>query len=186
MIELEVWGPHALFTRPDTETPASYAVPTPSAARGIVEAIYYHPGLKWVIDRIYVLHPIQFTTLHLPRRRPDESPDARVLQDVRYVIQAHFTMTPQAAESDNPGKFQDIVRRRMARRQSFHTPYFGRREFPAQFRSWPGGWIPAIPDTQDLGEMLYDFDYTAPGGAKPLFFHAVLRRGVLEVPKLPL
>lgn len=186
MIHLEVWGPRALFTWPGGAQRVSYEVMTPSAARGIVEAIYYHPGLKWIIDRIYVLRPIQFMALDMPRGRLPVFEAAQVLRDVHYVIQAHFTMTPQAAKSDNPGKFQDIVRRRMERGQSFHAPYFGCREFPAQFCRWRGGRIPAIPDTRDLGEMLYDFDYAAPGGAQPVFFHAALRRGILEVPKLSL
>ena len=64
MIQLEVWGPYALFTRGEMKVErASYDVPTPSAARGIVESIYLHPGMRWVIRRIYVLNPIEFTTI---------------------------------------------------------------------------------------------------------------------------
>lgn len=64
MIQLEVWGDYALFSRPELKVERmSYDVPTPSAARGIVEAVYFHPGLKWVIDRIYVLSPIRFTSV---------------------------------------------------------------------------------------------------------------------------
>lgn len=74
-----------------------------------------------------------------------------LLQDVHYVIEAHFEMTDKAAPSDNPGKFQDIVTRRMERGQCFHTPYFGCREFPVSFRRWPGGPIPTIDETRDLG-----------------------------------
>ena len=64
MIQLEVWGPYALFRRPELKVErASYDVPTPSAARGMVEAIYYHPGLRWHIDRIYVMNPIRFVSI---------------------------------------------------------------------------------------------------------------------------
>ena len=64
MIQLEVWGAYALFSRPELKVErVSYDVPTPSAARGIVEAVYYHPGLRWVIDRIHVLNPIRFVTI---------------------------------------------------------------------------------------------------------------------------
>lgn len=64
MIQLEVWGPYALFTRGEMKVErVSYDVPTPSAARGIVESLYYHPGIRWHIRRIYVLNPIEFTTI---------------------------------------------------------------------------------------------------------------------------
>ena len=106
---------------------------------------------------------------------------AMVLQDVHYVIEAEFEMTDRAAPSDNPGKFQDIVTRRMSRGQCFHTPYLGCREFPAAFRAWPGGPIPTIEETRDLGFMLYDFDYTDPQNITPMYFHAKLEHGVLNV-----
>lgn len=104
-----------------------------------------------------------------------------VLQDVHYVIEAHFDMTEKAAPSDNPGKFQDIVTRRMERGQCFHTPYLGCREFPASFRRWPGGPIPTITETRDLGLMLYDFDYSDPQNITPTYFRARLENGVIHV-----
>ena len=103
-----------------------------------------------------------------------------LLQDVHYVIEAHFEMTDKAAPSDNPGKFQDIVTRRMERGQCFHTPYFGCREFPVSFRRWPGGPIPTIDETRDLGLMLYDFDYSDPAAIIPTYFRARLEHGVLN------
>ena len=63
-ISLEVWGDYALFTRPEMKVErVSYDVMTPSAARGLIEAIYWHPGLRWVIDCIHVCAPIRFTNL---------------------------------------------------------------------------------------------------------------------------
>ena len=206
MIRLEVWGKYALFSRPELKVErVSYDVPTPSAARGLVESIYFHPGLNWNIRKIYVLSPIKFTNI---RRNEVKSKllaqDARsaimgsksdlyiaasqqivqraamVLQDVHYVIEAEFEMTDRAAPGDNPGKFQDIVTRRMAKGQCFHTPYFGCREFPANFRPWVGGSVPTIPETKDLGIMLYDFDYSDPANITPLYFHAKLENGVLN------
>ena len=207
MIQLEVWGDYALFSRPELKVERmSYDVPTPSAARGLVEAIYYHPGLCWHIDRVYVLEPIRFvsvcrnevdsklpataaraaaqgskTPLYLPSSQSIVPRASLVLQKVDYVIEAHFTMTDRAAPGDNPGKFQDIVTRRMERGQCFHTPYFGCREFPAYFRRWPGGPIPAIDETRDLGLMLYDFDYTDPKNITPTYFRARLDHGVVEM-----
>lgn len=207
MIQLEVWGDYALFTRPELKAERmSYDVPTPSAARGIVEAIYFHPGLKWHIDRIHVLKPISFTSIrrnevdkklsHSKARgaaqgsgKPvelisTESISQRastVLQQVHYVIEAHFTMTNKAAPGDNPGKFQDIVTRRMRKGQCYHTPYFGCREFPVKFRPWSGEAIPAIEETRNLGLMLYDFDYSDPQNITPLYFRAKLEQGVLNI-----
>lgn len=206
VIQLEVWGPYALFSRPELKVErCSYDVPTPSAARGLVEALYFHPGLQWHIDKIYVLNPIRFVSirrnevaskvssrnvrqaaqgsaqpLYLAASQEIVQRASLLLQDVHYVIEAHFTMTDRAAPSDNPGKFQDIVTRRMERGQCFHTPYFGCREFPAAFRRWPGGTIPAIGETRDLGLMLYDFDYSDPQNITPTYFRARLEHGVLD------
>ena len=187
----------------------SYDVMTPSAARGLIEAIYWHPGLKWVIDRIHVCAPIRFTNLR--RNEVKSTISARttrtvmergqgelylctsadiqqraslLLQDVRYVIEAHFDMTDRAAPGDNAGKFQDIVKRRIQKGQFSHQPYFGCREFPAQFR-WCDKF-PPCPDelqgTRDLGWMLYDLDYTDPQNIRPRFFRGKLEDGVLQVP----
>ena len=206
MIQLEVWGAYALFSRPELKVErVSYDVPTPSAARGIVEAVYYHPGLRWVIDRIHVLNPIRFVgirrnevtdkisgrnvrqaaqgggqPLYLVTSQKIVQRSSLLLQDVHYVIEAHFEMTDKAAPSDNPGKFQDIFTRRMERGQCFHTPYFGCREFPVSFRRWPGGPIPTIDETRDLGLMLYDFDYSDPAAITPTYFRARLEHGVLN------
>ena len=206
MIQLEVWGAYALFSRPELKVErVSYDLPTPSAARGIVEAVYYHPGLRWVIDRIHVLNPIRFVSirrnevtdkisgrnvrqaaqgggqpLYLVSSQKIVQRSSLLLQDVHYVIEAHFEMTDKAAPSDNPGKFQDIVTRRMERGQCFHTPYFGCREFPVSFRRWPGGPIPTIDETRDLGLMLYDFDYSDPAAITPTYFRARLEHGVLN------
>ena len=206
MIQLEVWGPYALFSRPELKVERySYDVLTPSAARGIVEAVYFHPGLKWHIDRIYVLSPIRFVSvrrnevaskisgrnvrqaaqgggqpLYLATPQEIVQRASLLLQDVHYVIEAHFDMTDKAAPSDNPGKFQDIVKRRMERGQCYHTPYFGCREFPAYFQRWTGGSIPTIDESRDLGLMLYDFDYSDPQNITPTYFHAQLEHGVLN------
>ena len=184
----------------------SYDVPTPSAARGIVEAVYFHPGLRWHIDRIYVLNPISFTSirrnevlskisarnvrqaaqggrqeLYLAAPQEIVQRSSLLLQDVHYVIEAHFEMTSKAAPSDNPGKFQDIVTRRMEKGQCYTTPYLGCREFSASFRRWAGGPIKTIHETRDLGLMLYDFDYTDPQNITPTYFRAKLENGILNV-----
>ena len=209
MIQLEVWGPYALFTRGEMKVErVSYDVPTPSAARGIVESLYYHPGIRWHIRRIYVLNPIEFTTIRrnevkskilgstamrIAQGKEDEpylvttkqivQRASMVLTNVHYVIEAEFEMLPEkAAPGDNPGKFQDILRRRLAKGQCYHQPCFGCREFPANFREWHGRAedIPALPLTQDLGFMLYDLDYSDPENIRSQFFRAKLENGVLD------
>ena len=209
-ISLEVWGDYACFTRAEMKTErVSYDVMTPSAARGLLESIYWHPGMRWVIDRIHVCAPIRFTNLrrnevkstvsarsarrvmergkgelNLVTSQEIQQRAAMLLRDVRYVIDAHFDITDQAAEGDNAGKFQDIIKRRVRRGQFYSQPYFGCREFPAQFKMCES--LPPCPEelkgVRDLGYMLWDLDYSDPEAIAPLFFRAALRDGVLEVP----
>lgn len=206
-IKLEVWGDYACFSRPEMKVErVSYDVITPSAARGLLEAIYWHPGLRWKIDAIYVLSAIKMTNikrnevksriplsnvrtaitggrveLFLNTSEDIQQRSSLVLRDVHYVIEAHFEMTDKANPTDNPGKFQDIVTRRIRRGQCFHQPYFGCREFPARFREWAGGDIPAIQETRDLGYMLWDMDYSDPKNIRPQFFRAKLEQGILRL-----
>lgn len=209
-ISLEVWGDYACFTRPEMKTErVSYDIMTPSAARGLLESIYWHPGMRWVIDRIHVCAPIRFTNLrrnevkstisarsartvmergkgelYLATSQDIQQRAAMLLRNVHYIIDAHFDITDQAADSDNAGKFQDIVKRRIRRGQFYSQPYFGCREFPAQFKACEA--LPSCPEelkgVRDLGYMLWDLDYSDPKNITPLFFRAALQDGVLEIP----
>ena len=203
---MEVWGLTACFTRPEMKTErVSYDVPTPSAARGMIESIYYHPGLKWTIDRIWVLNPIQFMNLRrnevsskisasnvmqeanggkqscIVTTQDIQQRAAMMLKDVRYVIEAHFDMTDKANASDNPGKFQDIVKRRLRKGACYAAPYLGTRECTAHFRLWEGGAIESIDETRDLGYMLYDMDYSDPEHIQPMFFRAKMEHGCIDL-----
>ena len=205
-ILMEVWGPMACFTRPEMKTErVSYEVPTPGAVRGMIESVFFHPGLRWVPDRIWVLNRIQFMNV---RRNEVKSKvltsavlqeanggkagaiftsediqqrAAMLLKDVHYVFEAHFEMTEQANPSDNHGKFQDIIKRRLRRGACYSTPYFGCRECTAHFRLWEGGEIPAIDEKRDLGYMLYDMDYSDPTDIQPMFFRARMEHGVIDL-----
>lgn len=211
-ISLEVWGDYACFSRPEMKVErVSYDVMTPSAARGLIEAIFWHPGLRWVIDRIQVCEPIRFTNirrnevkdvisartvktvmdqrqgeLYLATPNSIQQRAAMVLKDVRYVIDAHFELTDKAAPGDNAGKFQEMTRRRIEKGQFYHQPCFGVREFPAHFQMC--AVRPACPDElkgeRDLGWMLLDMDYSDPANIRPKFFRAIMRDGVIEVPPL--
>ena len=150
-VRLEVWGDFACFTRPELKVERfSYPVITPSAARGVLEALFWHNGLKWVIDRLYVLSKIQYANirrnelkakisasnvvnfagkgqgeLYLSARENIQQRASTVLKAPHYVIEAHFEMTGQANPSDNPGKFREMFTRRARKGQCWHMPYFG-------------------------------------------------------------
>jgi CRISPR-associated protein Cas5d len=162
-IRLHVWGENACFTRPEMKVErVSYDVITPSAARGILEAIHWKPAIRWVIDEIEVLRPIRFESIRrnevaskisarnvgtamkagsteglymlVDEGKERQQRAATILRDVAYVIRAHFELTAQAGEDDNEGKHLDIFNRRARKGQCFHHPYLGTREFPATFR----------------------------------------------------
>ena len=206
-LQVEVQGDYALFSRPELKVErVSYDVITPSAARGLIEAIYWHPGFNVLIDRIHVMNPIRFTNIRRNEVKSKAAASAvqsmmtgtgpapmictsadiqqrasMLLRDVHYVIDAHFELTDKATPSDNEGKFKDIFRRRLEKGQCFHQPCFGCREFPAKFRAWQGGPVPTNGETRDLGIMLFDMDYSNPRSIQPTFFHAELKNGVMEV-----
>ena len=148
-IQVEVWGDYALFSRPEFKVEhVSYDTMTPSAARGLLESIYWHPGLRWRIDRIHVCSPIRFTNirrnevkdtisarkvktvmekgqgeLYLATPESIQQRAAMVLRDVHYVIDAHFEMTQRANPGDNPGPFRpdgERCSRRQRRKVSGH------------------------------------------------------------------
>ena len=206
-VRMEVWGDYAIFSRPECKAERmSYDVPTPSAARGMLESVFYHPGLRYSIDKIYIMSPIRFTnirrnevkskllassvrsaiqgdarSLYIATSQDIQQRASLMLRDVHYVIEAHFDMTERANPSDNPGKFQDIIKRRLRRGQAYSQPYLGCRECTAHFGLWEGGEIPTIPETRDLGLVLYDMDYTDLNNITPMFFRAKMVNGVVDV-----
>lgn len=180
-VRIECWGDYACFTRPEMKVErVSYDVMTPSAARGLVEAIFWHPGLRYVIDEIDVMNPIQMTNV---RRKEDiVQRAALILKNVRYCIHVHFEMTEKANASDNAGKFREMLCRRARKGQCYHQPYLGCREFPAGFRLVEDDeTVIPYPVTQDLGFMLYDMDFSDLQHITPRFFHARLEKGVMDL-----
>ncbi|MDC7265786.1 MULTISPECIES: type I-C CRISPR-associated protein Cas5c [unclassified Shinella] len=209
-IRLKVSGDYGCFTRPEMKVErVSYDVLTPSAARGILEAIHWKPAIRWVVDAIHVLSPIRFQTIRrneVGHKAPagkiksamkrgdledlnllvDEDRQQRasiVLVAPAYVIEAHFEMTAKAGPDDNEGKHLDTFNRRAARGQCFHQPCLGTREFSARFELLdPAAPTPAaIPESRDLGFMLFDIDHQAPG-RPAMFYRAVMQEGVIKVP----
>ncbi len=211
-IRLHVWGDYACFTRPEMKVErVSYDVMTPSAARGILEAVHWKPAIRWVIDRIHVLKPIRFETirrnevgsripvagrtgvkaamkrgstdgLHLAVDADRQQRATLALRDVAYVIEAHFEMTPRAGEEDTPAKHLDMFRRRATKGQCFHRPALGCREFVADF-AWVDEPPPsALPAEQRNRDLGWMlYDIDFADARRPMFFRAWLEDGVLDV-----
>jgi CRISPR-associated protein Cas5d len=208
-IKLKVWGDYACFTRPEMKVErVSYDVMTPSAARGILEAIHWKPAIRWVIDKIHVLHPIKFDNVRrnevaskIPKPNPatvmskekrlyylvDDGKNRQqrattLLRNVAYIIEAHFEMTNKAGTDDNEGKHLSIFNRRAQNGQFFHQPCLGCREFPASFelieKEIPASYYKG--HTKDLGYMLLDIDFN--NKRTPLFFKAVMKNGIICPP----
>ena len=209
-ILLHVWGEWACFTRPELKAERySYEVMTPSAAIGILSAIYWKPEIRWHIDKIHVLKPIKLVSIRRNEVSAKATPpksdviknggEARlgllveetrqqrsstILQDVDYLIEAHFS------------------KRRAMKGQSFHQPYFGTREFPVSFEWWdqstpPPSSLPPDQQNRNLGMMLHEVEFVPDKKGKiissldgkklsavPHFFPAELKSGILHVPSL--
>ncbi len=204
---LKVWGDYACFTRPEMKVErVSYDVMTPSAARGILEAILWKPAIHWVVTRIDVLKPIQWFSIRrnevasvISKRNVsqamksgkkdlaiyvDEDRQQRastLLRDVAYLIHARFDLINPGPE-DTEGKFLGMFERRASKGQSFHRPYLGTREFAAQFELIPkDNPLPKpIDKTEELGWVLYDLDYE--DHYRPRFFKARLEQGRMTIP----
>lgn len=207
-IKLHVWGDFALFTRPEMKAErVSYDAMTPSAARGILEAIHWKPSIRWVVDRIHVLQPIRFMNIRrnevgsrisagtarkamtsgsgvlgmvIEEERQQRA--SLVLRDVAYLIEAHFELLNS---NEHPGKHLDQFNRRARRGQCFHRPYLGCREFDAAFAlvegDMPTSKLAGTPEgDRDLGFMLHDIDFDNEMTAR--FFRAEMRNGVIDVP----
>ncbi|TWT35608.1 CRISPR-associated protein Cas5 [Posidoniimonas corsicana] len=184
-IAVRIWGDYACFTRPETKVERlSYDVITPSAARGILEAIYWKPQVRWVVERIHVYKPPRFTNLRRNEvaskasaanakkamngtlKEPlalyvDEVRQQRaatILRDVEYIIEARFDLLDH---SDPIAKHYNMFKRRAEKGQCFHRPYLGNREFPCDFE-WVEGPIPEseLAGERDLGLMLHDMVFT--------------------------
>jgi len=184
-VKLKVWGDYACFTRPEMKAErVSYDVITPSAARGILEAIYWKPEMRWVVNRLYVLKPIRFTyvrrneldckipsgsvrnamngntsSLGIAVEEHRQQRAAMVLRDVCYGIEATIQVLQVDETQDTPeAKHLAQFNRRVKNGQCFHHPYLGTREFPAHFE--PVEDFPPCPESlrgeRNLGYMLHD------------------------------
>ena len=194
-VSVKVWGDFACFTRPEMKVErVSYDVITPSAARGILEAIFWKPEFTWLIRRIEVLEPIrtfsmvrnEVSSVVSPRSEHINIGENRTqrhtlgLQKVAYIIHADVCLRAHA--TDDVAKYRDQFRRRLDRGQCYHRPYLGCREFACYFEK-PTGAEQPIDYTADLGYMLLDMEYSRTK-ITPHFFRAQINRGIVDVPEI--
>lgn len=211
-VSVKVWGDYACFTRPEFKVErVSYRVITPSAARGLLEAVFWKPEFWYEIREIGVLNLGSQTVvlrnelserqgkkpIFVERQRQQRS--SLVLKDVAYLIRAEMVLKSHA--TDPIYKYRDQFNRRLDRGQCHHTPYLGTREFATAFAP-PDGELPNADLSLDLGPMLFDLAYVedeerdelefvrhgsdgaekVKGYVRPLFFSARLEKGWLRVP----
>lgn len=182
-IAIRIRGEYACFTRPETKVERhSYDMITPSAARGVLEAIYWKPAVRWVVERIHVYNEPRFTNLRrnevaskasaanakkamngtakgalaLYADEDRQQRAATILRDVDYVIEARFELID---DSEPVAKHYNMFKRRAEKGQCFHRPYLGNREFPCDFE-WVEGEVPKSElGFRDFGMMLHDIDF---------------------------
>lgn len=209
--KLLVQGERALFTRPEMKAErVSYDVITPSAARGILEAIHWKPAIRWVIDKIHVLEPIRFENLkrneiahkvssdkvtdgmkngdlaevvyYVDQGKNRQPRASTLLRDVAYVIEAHFELTAKAGD-DTEAKHAEMFRRRASNGQCFHQPCLGTREFPAEFELLDGPPPPSrLPAEQRNRDLGWMlYDIDFANSMTPLFYRPQMVDGIIDV-----
>lgn len=210
-VKLKVWGDYACFTRPEMKAErVSYDVMTPSAARGILEAIYWKPAIRWIIDRIHVINPIRFDNIRRNEIGVEGSSGTKIpINKVKRAIKNNTTaieifiedVRQQRAamvlrdvryvieahfeitgnKDDNSAKHKEMFERRVEKGQCVYRPYFGCREFPVNFELIKDK-IPKseLEGTIDLGWMLHDIDFE--NNMEPKFFRAQMIDGVINIP----
>jgi CRISPR-associated protein Cas5d len=203
---VRVRGEMACFTRPEFSTErVSYEIMTPSAARGVLEAILWKPAIRWEVLSIALLNEVRWIEFRrnevnsristrdaasaalngtaLREFYADEDRAQRntlALRDVDYVVETRLHMTGRAGPEDNPVKFREMFARRLEKGQQHYHPYLGCREFPAIVTEAEGA-PPPRDETRPLGLMLHDIMFGVPNEAR--FFEANLEHGVLRVPE---
>lgn len=206
---VRVWGDSACFTRPEFKAErVTYDVMTRSAAKGIMDGIYWHDFCQWIIEDLYVCKPGTFGQVRrneiknllnssgmitairnhgeLPSIDPAEDRTQRstiYLKDVEYVIRARLDADLSKVDIH---KVWGIIHARLRKGAAYHQPYLGCREHPAFFEEVQGP-----PDSCpiqligkiDLGRMFWGMDWSDVNNPKPLFHHAVMENGHISFPE---
>jgi len=206
-VRIKVSGDFACFTRPEAKVErASYPLPTPSAARNILDAICWKPEMRWIVTSITLLKPIKYASLRRNEVQSKLSPvsikrwigdpslyhpleagagagtdgtprNTLLLRDVSYIIEA-YPLIFDTSGDNTPQKYSAMLTRRAEKGQCYQQPSLGCREFAARFEPAQGDEKPH-PATEDIGRMLYDIVFS-PEGNRPLFFSARLENGTMD------
>ncbi len=210
--KIRIKGEYALFSRPEMKVErVSYDVPTPSALVGLISAVFWHPGVKYVIDRIVVYREPDFVnirrnelsekvSLSLVKKQMNGTGDASVsaaelrtqrasllLKNVDYGVEFHFVLTDERDENMTEEKCYNILLRRLRKGQYFHKPCLGCREFPADVTLEETLPPSELRGDVDLGYMLYDLQYkkradgSPSDSAEPRFYRPHMIDGVIDV-----
>lgn len=208
IVQVRVQGPWACFTRPEMKVErVSYPVMTPSAARGVLDAILWKPQFRWVVLRIDVLAPIRlqsvqrnevkkkvavggdrgvaawmkdstkFQPLYAGAGSDDATPRTTLALRDVSYVIHARPHVYQVTVDDHPIKYVAMFQRRVEAGQCFHRPYLGCREFACDFCPATGAET-RIEDNQEIGRMLYDIVYRDASN-RPVFFDARLEHGTL-------
>jgi CRISPR-associated protein Cas5d len=183
-VSVKVWGPFACFTRPEFGVErVSYPTMTPTAAVGLLDAIFWKPEFRWRIVAIDTLRPVQWIqvrrneitsrqTAQIAKRWADGDDDgfdvAATNESGKLINRAqragllltdvgyvvHAEVALLAHSDAHPAKYRDQLRRRVTRGQCFERPYLGCREFSAQFADPENNDCPIEWD-EDLGPMIH-------------------------------
>jgi CRISPR-associated protein Cas5d len=206
-VRIRVSSEFACFTRPEAKVErASYPLPTPSAARNILDAICWKPEMRWVVTRIKLLNPIKYGSVKRNEVQSKLAPgtvkkwmadpsqftplvagagvatdgtprNTLLLRDVAYVIEA-YPLVYNRNGDNTPQKYATILMRRAEKGQCHLQPSLGCREFAACFEPATGGET-AQPVSEELGRMLYDIVFR-PEGNRAVFFSARLENGEMD------
>lgn len=153
LVTLRVWGDFACFTRPEMKVErVSYPLITPSAARGVLEAVFWEPQMLFWIDSIRVVQRGKWISVRrnevtkvisLKEPKPimagggaadGTQRNMLALSGLEYLITAEIRLSSLAhPPKDNIGKYRDEFRRRAQSGKCHHRPGLGMREFAADF-----------------------------------------------------
>ncbi len=212
-IKIKVWGDYACFTRPEMKVErVSYDVITPSAARAVIEAIYWKPSIRWVLDRIHVLNPVKYDNIRRNEVRSklsltqgkiekavnegkaiqlfaDDSKNPKNRQQRASMVLRDVCYVIEAhfealdEDGENLGKHLDMFNRRAKKGQCFYQPYLGTREFSSAFELMEEeSPVSQLEGEKDLGFMLYDMDFSDRTNIRPMFYRPKMINGIIEVP----
>lgn len=198
-VDLMVWGDYACFTRPEFKAEReTYPCITPSAARGLLEAIYWKPQIRYRILEIHICRPIRRFSLlrnELEHRQTDENhkgifaDDQRqqrnslILRDVAYRIKAWIDIRADEPE-ETIGKHLACYQRRIDNGASHHQPCLGCREFPASFAAFGSSDIPVKHQPESIndhfGTMLFDTAFVPVGNEMSFYRHKNRNKGIVS------